>query len=607
MKDKKNLVVVVLSTIIVPLFTLIIVELLNKNSAFDTLLWFKNSIPQVLVSLLLYMLIYIIILLLSNRVFLTTLIYSSLLFVIGVINHFKLMLKGEPLLPWDYFSAKAAISILPNMGLTIKRRLILALAIVVLMLVVVALMKIKPIKIKIVFRLPAAAVFLLVLLLFCGKLMNGNFQQKLKITEYSWDQNTNYNENGLLLATDFNIKSMKIKKPAYYSQSLIGSIASSLNCSFETESVNKNPNIIVIMNESYADTRLTHDYVNFEDDPFKVLNNLGGNMDRGNLIVSVYGGGTSNTEFEFLTGFNMANLPLSSNAYQQYVYRETDSMVSLLKDNNYECIALHPFERSFWNRDKVYPLLGFDKFYSMESFDNPEVKKHYISDDDVYKKIVQQYEEKSQDKPLFCFAVTMENHKPYDDRNIDYKLNTGDKVLTNEQLLELKNHTQGVKDANLMLKSLIEYFNDKEDPTIIVMYGDHQPSLSAPDQCSDANKALIDRYSTPYCIWTNYSVSFEHKDIIGSSFLSSYVLKYAGIEVPDYFKMLYSASQEIKGYNPYFTLDNNNNLIKIGEPSNGNVPQLLASLKTVQYDMMFGKQYAKGNLWNVKPNSISSR
>lgn len=607
MKDRKNLVMVLLSSLIVPLFTLIIVELLNKNSTMETILWIKNYRPQVLVSLILYMLIYIIILLLSKRVFLTTLIYSSLLFIIGIINHFKLMLKGEPLLPWDYFSAKAAISILPSMKLVISRRLVLTLAIFIIMLATIALLKFKPIKVKAIFRLPAAAAFLVVLLLFSVKLMNGDYLQTIKITEYSWDQNTNYNENGLLLATDFNLKSMKIKKPTSYSQSLIGNIASSLNCSFETESVNKKPNIIVIMNESYADTRLTHDYVNFEDDPFKVLNNLDGNMDRGNLLVSVYGGGTSNTEFEFLTGFNMASLPLGSNAYQQYMFRDTDSMVSLLKDNNYECVALHPFERSFWNRDKVYPLLGFDKFYSMESFENPEIKKHYIADDEVYKKIIQQYEEKSEDKPLFCFAVTMENHKPYDDPSIDYKLDTGNKTLSQEQLLELKNHTAGVKDSNLMLKSLIEYFKDKDEPTIIVMFGDHQPSLSAPDECSDANKALIDRYSTPYCIWTNYSVKFEHKDIIGSSFLSSYVLKYAGIEVPDYFKLLYTASQEIKGYNPYFTLDSNNNLIKTGEPSNGNVPQLLANLKTVQYDMMFGKQYAKGNLWNVKPNSISSK
>lgn len=185
----------------------------------------------------------------------------------------------------------------------------------------------------------------------------------------------------------------------------------------ESSSEEKLPNIIVIMDEAFSDLAVLGDFtVNQDYMPFvHQLQQGADNTVTGMLNVSVCGGNTANTEFEFLTGNTMAFLPQGSVPYQQYVNGETTSLASHLQDLGYQTVATHPYNASGWERDRVYGLLGFEESIFKEGYLNATRIRDYISDESCVDKIINLYENKQSGQPLFVFNVTMQNHGGYQD------------------------------------------------------------------------------------------------------------------------------------------------------------------------------------------------
>ena len=122
-------------------------------------------------------------------------------------------------------------------------------------------------------------------------------------------------------------------------------------------------------------------------------NSLDTNTVKGHLLVSTIGGGTSNSEYEFLTGNSIAFVP-GTVPYQQFVLKDTFSLARLFKDRGYTTLALHPYDGSGYNRERVYSYFGFDYFYDMDSFTDPElVRNRYISDTVSYTHLSQEASE----------------------------------------------------------------------------------------------------------------------------------------------------------------------------------------------------------------------
>ena len=132
-------------------------------------------------------------------------------------------------------------------------------------------------------------------------------------------------------------------------------------------STDTRPNIIAIMNESWADFE-SFGNLSLSESVTDFIDSLG-NCIRGHCYTSVFGAGTSASEFEFLTGNSMAFLPSGSIPYQQYILEPSSSLASLLKENGYRTLAFHPGERTSWQRNQAYPLLGFDRFKCVEDMD----------------------------------------------------------------------------------------------------------------------------------------------------------------------------------------------------------------------------------------------
>lgn len=264
----------------------------------------------------------------------------------------------------------------------------------------------------------------------------------------------------------------------------------------------------------------------------------------GELYVSVKGGNTANTEFEFLTGDTMGFLPKGSIPYQQYINDETPSLASYLKTLGYSTTAIHPYNRTGWDRDTVYEKFGFDEFLDKDSFSSPYRLRGYISDKSAFDKIREQFSIKGDDERKFIFEVTMQNHGGYSRETPDFNIyltlpEVTDKttsVVATEKYLTLINQTDRA------LEELIDYFKEQDEPVIVVMFGDHQPSDYITNviqricgaTTSDSLADLEQGYRVPFVMWSNYGLEHKYYDGISVNYLSSILMENAGIPLTGY-------------------------------------------------------------------------
>ena len=254
------------------------------------------------------------------------------------------------------------------------------------------------------------------------------------------------------------------------------------------------PSIVVVMNESFSDLSLYDGMHAGYPGPQFFKTGLDDALARGKLNVSVIGGGTCNTEFEFLTGNSLSFIGTGKYPYSIYDLSNIDALAMHIRGLGYRTCAIHPNWPSNWYRDKIYPQFGFDQFLSIDDFGgipNVEVDRqtpnepHFevfhsgVSDAGTYDMVLKMLEE--QDDPLFFFDVTMANHGSYDQDNIpaeyqqhyhvtDHEGEASDESV-NEYLACIERSDDDLRDFVTRLKEL-------ERPVVLVFFGDHQPAFS---------------------------------------------------------------------------------------------------------------------------------
>ena len=305
------------------------------------------------------------------------------------------------------------------------------------------------------------------------------------------------------------------------------------------------PNVVVIMNESFSDLsvlgdlKTNDDYMPF----FHSLNSENANVIKGKLYVDVFGGGTCNSEYSFLTGNTTAFLPENTRPFQLYVDHNTPSLAKTLKAQGYETSGLHPGEAANWNRNTVYPALGIDHAYFYEdSFIGEHFVRDFMGDDATYRKVIDIYE-KGKDKPQFIFDVTIAGHGGYDmggTETLAHQIRGQDNL---SGLPTLDEYLTVLRECDGALQVLIDYFEKQEDPVVIVFFGDHQPKLENDfyDRIKNKPKSEwnaednLSMQVTPYLIWSNYDFEGQAEDEdISVNFLQQKVLRAAGLETTAY-------------------------------------------------------------------------
>ncbi len=310
------------------------------------------------------------------------------------------------------------------------------------------------------------------------------------------------------------------------------------------------PNVLVIMNESLSDLGALWQ-IDTTCDPLSYLHTLTENTVYGNLYVSSYGGSTSNSEHSFLTATAPApllNMPLLATARE-----ETPALPWLMKAEGYTTIAMHPYTATNYQRDTIYPLLGFDRFLSLDDFEGAEMLRQYVTDRACYQKIISLYEQKAEDERLFVFNVTMQNHGDYRRSGLDQGVDLADGSAYPE--LEEYLNLMAVSDA--ALKELIQYFDQQQEPTIILLFGDHQPTMDLSmfaknDALSDVGRKLT-QYITPFVIWGNYPIESGYVEAVSINYLAPLLQQTAGLLMTGYDQWLLETAQQypvavISGY-----------------------------------------------------------
>lgn len=413
-----------------------------------------------------------------------------------------------------------------------------------------------------------------------------------RMTE-TWEQKGTY-QNGYLLNFMLSIRDSFVEKPENYSQELIARIEKDYKKE-SSAAVEKKPVIIAIMNESFADFDVLGNLeTNRSVTPF--MDSLSENTVKGYALASVYGAKTPNSEWEFLTGNSMAYLPEGSVVYQQYVEDENAySIVDTLKNQDYTCVAMHPYYESGWSRDTVYPKFGFDEMYFLDAFDQSSLMRRYVSDAEMYSKIIERYEAGDDDENLFVMGITMQNHGGYRDFYENFKTDIYGK---NIRYPDVNQYLSLVHQSDLAIEKLISYFSKVEDPVVICFFGDHQPSLNSAFYKKINGKGLSGLtleelealYTVPFFIWSNYSSESKTVRRTSINFLSTMLLERAGIPLPPYHQFLSDLMEVVPAMNAraYYSKD----LKKYVHYGEGSIKEevWIEKYQNLQYNGLFDKK-----------------
>lgn len=351
------------------------------------------------------------------------------------------------------------------------------------------------------------------------------------------------------------------------------------------------PTIIAIMDEAYADISTLNP--NFGDTLF--YKSLHKNTIKGLALSSVYGGGTANSEYEFLTGNSMAFVNHGISVYQLYIKAPTYSMASHLKSLGYETIATHPFHKQGWSRETVWPLLGFEKTTFLEDYPQANKIRDYISDQEMFEYIIDKFEHKK--KPMFLYGVTMQNHSGYipDDSNKEIQVS----LKQYSEYPDAELYTGLIRESDKALKFLIQHFEQVKEKVVIVFYGDHFPGLNKEFYRKVYGKefsTLQERqklYKVPFFIWTNYETKSIDVPLTSLNYLSNYVYKVAEIELPAYNKFLKDMQQQIPAMNSWGFYSTTHHKFRNYEWADGKEKKMLREYKMLEYNSIFDKNKNK--------------
>ncbi len=483
--------------------------------------------------------------------------------VFGLVNHYVMLFRSTPFVPWDIFSIGTATSVASNYDFTLNVNVVAVTIIFAALIILVHFVNFK-IELKFRFRLIPTAISMIVLCLFVSALQDEDFQTNNYLYPFLFTPAYMTKVNGMAVTFVMDLKFVAVNKPSGYStekaQELLNEYADESDGDNQADSNNTNnndmpeelPNIIVVMDEAFSDLSVLGDFdTNTDYMPFvHSLQQGHENTITGYLNVSVCGGNTADTEFEFLTGNTMSFLPVGSIPYQQYIKSETPSLASHLKSLGYATYAQHPYNASGWNRDTVYPLLGFDDLSFVTDYYNQKIVRRYVSDETSFDKIIETYENKPAGQPAFIFNVTMQNHGGYTDTYYNF-----DNTVTAEGLNNsaLDQYLTLIKLTDTDLENLINYFSNVDEKTIVVFFGDHQPNDTVASSVLAANgmdyndlstEELQLRYQVPYVVWANYDIDEATDQDTSVNYLAANVLKAAGVPTSDYQNFLLDLEQE---------------------------------------------------------------
>ena len=532
------------------------VEILNENDVFSDLYGW-----QVLMNLIWYYIWFVLCRLVLGRRRRAAAFAVSVCFLVGLVNHYVLRFRGRILFPADLTAWKTAANVADafdfSMDLAMEEALILLVAYLGMVLFCV------PQRRRDKMPKPLGAGLILFILGYNFTFFGTGALPALGIYTQQWVTQA----NGFLLNFTVAMRYSSVDKPEDYDHDTVLELMEEYPTVAGDPEVTQPVNLIVIMNESFADMTIFEN-LGASEDPTPFLHSLEENTVKGWMYSPVTGGGTASVEFEYLTGFATIFQPPHTVAYQLYAEEGMPSLAALAGTEGYESTAFHPYQSSGWNRPIVYSDMRFDHQLYQEDVSAPYLIRHYISDQSDYEKLYEITDGEQGDR-TFIFNVTMQNHSSYAqgwnnlEKTITLPQAQKDADYTAEQYLSL------MKASDDALRELIQHYSQCGEPTMIVFFGDHQPPLKnafyellyGKKLSERTTEELMKQYATPFFIWTNYDIQEREDVVISPNYLGVLTAQMAGLPLTGYMNFLSQLYEELPVITPVGLIDGAGNFL----------------------------------------------
>lgn len=531
--------------------------------------------------------------------------------VFSIINTALLEIRQTPLLSYHLLQSKEALSVSGKIAVTFSSATLQVIILAFAFILAVAFLpsirllyskeiswvttvkvsqKVPQLKKQINRRLSLALVGLMTTFFLLPPIIFGAVKQ-IPIELDTWKMQNTYRQHGFVVSFIRFYLAAKVTTPNGYGAGKVEDILKKYPKK-ETDS-NKKPNIIIIQNEALADySQLTS--LDFQPDPLKNIHELSENTIKGTIYTSTIGGGTAQTEYEVLTSNTLALFPPNVFPFQQSVTYPTQSIARSLDSQGYVSITTHPYGQKNYRREQVYPYLGFTKSYFSDStplittlYEN-EILRTFTTDAALYKGTQKLLSETSE--PLFNFVVTMQGHGLYETPEKDNPRTV--KITNAENNLSATDYLSSLKLSDQAFKDLIEQLKSSDEPTVVVMYGDHQPTLATSyfDTFLDKNDKGS-HYKTPLIIWANFLLPKRESPNISPNYIVPYLYDllsetdYA-LPVPSYYQFMNQVQKEIPIMTAWGYYDKNGQYSEKAPTDS----KLFKELQYVQHNRAFDKK-----------------
>lgn len=477
----------------------------------------------------------------AGRTSISMAICVSAIAIIGVGNYFVVMFRSNPIVPWDIYSFETAMSVADNYVFSVDWALAEHIAMFILMLIVGVRTNIR--LNKKILRPILTVAMCIPAYFYISYLWQDNLERNTGLNDTLFNAKYMHSKDGFFESFILDIHFLQIEEPKNYSDEYALSLLNEQEVE-KVETPEELPDIIAIMDETFSDPAVLGEFETNKDYmPFvhSILRGEVANTISGYADVSVLGGNTANSEFEFLTGNSMAFFPNGSVPYLQYIRDGISTIVPQLEEYGYTTYGTHPYRAKGWNREFIYDLMGFDYRYFQGSFPFEDKLRNYVSDEADFKSILEW--RNNTEGPFFMFNVTMQNHSNYggDFDNFDPQIvakfkNTYSNKYLNKYLSLMYETDQDVA-------SLLSELSQSDRKTIVVFWGDHQPNdyVVRPiykeyglDFDNQTYEQQQQRQKTPFFIWANYDIQEQTNVEISLNYLNILLFETAGLQLDEY-------------------------------------------------------------------------
>ncbi len=606
---------------------------------FVSKMWTDGNFVFVL-NVILVALLYLMLLMLLNRFWASSIVMLAAGIIVAVIEHFKIEIRYEAILPADLgFLGSNTGNMLTFAPAGAHVTILIALAVFAVLLVPVLalryadgrkgrMIQTDDRRLNLTSRLILLLLPILVFALYCMHVsatdsLANKFSRALGDTPSMWDSVYDAQRNGPLVAFTRQLNPKIMDKPSNYSEETMKKVAARYQKKAEMINASRTNNltdstVVYVLSESFSDPSRVPG-LKTSKDSMPSIRKIKAGTTSGLMLSSGYGGGTANLEYMGLSGLSMANFDSSlSSPYQQLVpSQHWTPTINQMWGAPANSLGYHPYESSMYSRATNYKKFGFSHFYTLTG---PDVIKYqdkidespYVSDKSSYDSALEGIKSGKTNK--FIQIITMQNHMPYHEwyENNDYTAeSTTGTPLGDDEQQSIETYQKGVEITDQATQEFLNELDALDKPVTVVFYGDHLPGIYSSASEDDNNSLAL--HLTDYFIWSNKvsgSQGNKASDAAYSSpnFFVAQAADHMNAKVSPYLAFLTEMHSKIaameppvvnkiqgwdripEGQNIY--LDQNGNPMSTDD-FDKETKQLLADYKLIQYDITAGKNYLK--------------